>query len=195
MRLRPVMEREGKFEDDGSVRIDAENGCIKIDKQPNFVFNDIFGPAVQQSTVFKQIGLPLVDGLFEGNNVCMFAFGQTGSGKTYSMLGVKGGHGKSFDGPQVYILACVHFTLCIATHHMHIHTELFIMTVIRAICMHCHKIFVRTTQASFHKRPKRCSLASPNESMLPDRSTTQEHVFKIGLHIYIYTRINTHLYI
>ena len=92
------MNREGKLEDEGSITIDAENGCIKIDKQPDFVFNDIFGPAVQQSTVFKQIGLPLVDGLFEGNNVCMFAFGQTGAGKTYSMLGVKGGHGKSFDG-------------------------------------------------------------------------------------------------
>ena len=111
--------REGRPEEAGAIQIDAKDGCIRVDTHTKFVFNDIFGPAVTQSTIFKQIGLPLVDGLFEGANACVFAFGQTGSGKTYSMLGAEGGHGKSFDGIHMHI----HTHTCTHTHtHEHTHT-------------------------------------------------------------------------
>lgn len=41
-----------------------------------------------QKDVFDTLAKPLVDGAFEGYNVCLFAYGQTGSGKSYSMMGM-----------------------------------------------------------------------------------------------------------
>lgn len=45
-----------------------------------------------QQYVFKTLAKPLVDGAFEGYNVCLFAYGQTGSGKSYSMMGMDSGN-------------------------------------------------------------------------------------------------------
>lgn len=44
-----------------------------------------------QKYVFNTLAKPLVDGAFEGYNVCLFAYGQTGSGKSYSMMGMDSG--------------------------------------------------------------------------------------------------------
>lgn len=44
-----------------------------------------------QKFVFDKLAKPLVDGAFEGYNVCLFAYGQTGSGKSYSMMGIDSG--------------------------------------------------------------------------------------------------------
>ena len=41
----------------------------------------------RQEMVFEEVGLPVIDWVFDGFNSCVFAFGQTGSGKTYSMMG------------------------------------------------------------------------------------------------------------
>lgn len=40
-----------------------------------------------QSSLFHDLGKPLLDNAFEGYNNCIFAYGQTGSGKSYSMMG------------------------------------------------------------------------------------------------------------
>ncbi|KAJ9447580.1 Kinesin-like protein unc-104 [Diplonema papillatum] len=40
-----------------------------------------------QESVFKEVGVSVVDSCFEGFNVCVFAYGQTGSGKSYTMFG------------------------------------------------------------------------------------------------------------
>ena len=46
-----------------------------------------------QSLVFRDLGIGVVDNAFNGYNVCVFAYGQTGSGKTYTMMGSEGGTG------------------------------------------------------------------------------------------------------
>jgi hypothetical protein len=43
--------------------------------------------------VFQAIGVPLVQYVLDGKNVCLFAYGQTGSGKTFSMAGNKANPG------------------------------------------------------------------------------------------------------
>lgn len=40
-----------------------------------------------QSALFKDLGVPLLENAFGGYNNCIFAYGQTGSGKSYSMMG------------------------------------------------------------------------------------------------------------
>ncbi|KYK60314.1 kinesin [Drechmeria coniospora] len=40
-----------------------------------------------QSSLFDDLGGPLLDNAFQGYNNCIFAYGQTGSGKSYSMMG------------------------------------------------------------------------------------------------------------
>ncbi|XP_018085047.1 kinesin-like protein KIF14 isoform X1 [Xenopus laevis] len=40
-----------------------------------------------QETVYNQLARPLLQGVFQGYNMCLFAYGQTGSGKSYTMMG------------------------------------------------------------------------------------------------------------
>ncbi|CAH7689696.1 hypothetical protein PPACK8108_LOCUS24812 [Phakopsora pachyrhizi] len=40
-----------------------------------------------QETLYKDLGVDLLNNSFEGYNSCIFAYGQTGSGKSYSMMG------------------------------------------------------------------------------------------------------------
>lgn len=62
--------------------------------QYDYVFwsSDIEDPDyADQTNVFETLAKPLVDGAFEGYNICLFAYGQTGSGKSYSMMGMDSG--------------------------------------------------------------------------------------------------------
>ena len=43
--------------------------------------------------VYKHVGVPQLDSMFDGYNGCIFAYGQTSSGKTHSMMGYPG-HGR-----------------------------------------------------------------------------------------------------
>lgn len=52
-----------------------------------FTFDYIFGPEVDQCTLFDKIASPAVNDLFSGFNSTIFAYGATGSGKTYTMMG------------------------------------------------------------------------------------------------------------
>jgi kinesin family member C1 len=54
-----------------------------------FEFDRIFGPNVQNETVFDEIS-QLVQSALDGYNVCIFCYGQTGSGKTYTMSSADG---------------------------------------------------------------------------------------------------------
>jgi hypothetical protein len=42
------------------------------------------------STIWKAFGQDMMDNIWEGYNVSLFAYGQSGSGKSYSMFGSKG---------------------------------------------------------------------------------------------------------
>eukprot|EP00667_Euglena_gracilis_P002644 EG_transcript_2649 len=47
-------------------------------------------PESDQADVYKIVGVPQLDSMFEGYNGCIFAYGQTSSGKTHTMMGTEG---------------------------------------------------------------------------------------------------------
>ncbi|XP_051135829.1 kinesin-like protein KIN-12D isoform X2 [Andrographis paniculata] len=55
--------------------------------ETRFMFDHVACEAIDQDTLFRMVGLPMVENCLSGYNSCMFAYGQTGSGKTYTMLG------------------------------------------------------------------------------------------------------------
>ncbi|XP_022897116.1 kinesin-like protein KIN-12F isoform X3 [Olea europaea var. sylvestris] len=63
--------------------------CITWIGQPEtpFMFDHVACETIEQETLFRMAGLPMVENCLSGYNSCMFAYGQTGSGKTYTMLG------------------------------------------------------------------------------------------------------------
>ncbi|XP_031381978.1 kinesin-like protein KIN-12D [Punica granatum] len=73
------------------------NRCLKQESaqsitwigQPEtrFTFDHVACETVDQETLFRMVGLPMVENCLSGYNSCMFAYGQTGSGKTFTMLG------------------------------------------------------------------------------------------------------------
>lgn len=56
-------------------------------EQKQFNFHKIFPHHATQSTMFDQVGRPIVNHTLNGYNACCFAYGQTGSGKTYTIFG------------------------------------------------------------------------------------------------------------
>jgi kinesin family member 5 len=78
-RIRPenAIEREGNYnrvvqftETDIRIEVNDEGGGIH-----NFAFDRIFGPQVHQRDVFKTVGAPIIDGIFQGFNGTVFAYG------------------------------------------------------------------------------------------------------------------------
>lgn len=73
------------------------NRCLKQESaqsitwigQPEmrFTFDHVACETIDQETLFRMAGLPMVENCLSGYNSCMFAYGQTGSGKTHTMLG------------------------------------------------------------------------------------------------------------
>ncbi|XP_010525678.1 PREDICTED: kinesin-like protein KIN-12D [Tarenaya hassleriana] len=73
------------------------NRCLKQESsqiitwvgQPEtrFMFDHVACETIDQETLFRVAGLPMVENCLSGYNSCIFAYGQTGSGKTYTMLG------------------------------------------------------------------------------------------------------------
>ncbi|KAI3769831.1 hypothetical protein L6452_00945 [Arctium lappa] len=55
--------------------------------ETRFTFDHVACETINQETLFKMVGLPMVENCLSGYNSCMFAYGQTGSGKTHTMLG------------------------------------------------------------------------------------------------------------
>lgn len=52
-----------------------------------FTFDKVFGPNSQQSDLYDQSIVPIVNEVLDGYNCTIFAYGQTGTGKTYTMEG------------------------------------------------------------------------------------------------------------
>ncbi|CAH9125833.1 unnamed protein product [Cuscuta epithymum] len=55
--------------------------------ETRFTFDHVACESLDQETLFRVAGLPMVENCLSGYNSCIFAYGQTGSGKTYTMLG------------------------------------------------------------------------------------------------------------
>uniref|UniRef100_A0A7N0TDF2 Kinesin motor domain-containing protein n=1 Tax=Kalanchoe fedtschenkoi TaxID=63787 RepID=A0A7N0TDF2_KALFE len=89
IRVRPLNEME--------KRIQGYSRCLKQESaqtitwtgppETRFTFDHVACETVDQETLFRMAGLPMVENCLSGYNSCMFAYGQTGSGKTYTMLG------------------------------------------------------------------------------------------------------------
>ncbi|KAG9137063.1 hypothetical protein Leryth_019009 [Lithospermum erythrorhizon] len=62
--------------------------------QTRFTFDHVASESTDQETLFKLVGLPMVENCLSGYNSSVFAYGQTGSGKTFTMLGDIEGLGK-----------------------------------------------------------------------------------------------------
>ena len=58
-------------------------------EEKRFSFDRVFGPDSTQSDVYEEVS-PVVMGVLDGYNACVFAYGQTGSGKTHTMGGPDG---------------------------------------------------------------------------------------------------------
>eukprot|EP01012_Entosiphon_sulcatum_P010157 TRINITY_DN15877_c0_g1_i1.p1 TRINITY_DN15877_c0_g1~~TRINITY_DN15877_c0_g1_i1.p1 ORF type:complete len:829 (+),score=203.17 TRINITY_DN15877_c0_g1_i1:25-2487(+) len=97
VRVRPLSEAERASGDDLAVAISGDTLVLsEAQKQArSFQFHHCFTCAhpathpnyTDQATLFRSIGLPIVDDVFDGYNACLFAYGMTGSGKTYTMMG------------------------------------------------------------------------------------------------------------
>ena len=57
-------------------------------EEKRFGFDRVFGPAATQADVYAEVS-PLVLGVLDGYDACVFAYGQTGSGKTHTMDGAR----------------------------------------------------------------------------------------------------------
>ncbi|KAL7599119.1 hypothetical protein Lser_V15G22526 [Lactuca serriola] len=55
--------------------------------ETRFTFDHVACETIDQETLFRMVGLLMVDNYLSGYNSCIFAYGQTGSGKTHTMLG------------------------------------------------------------------------------------------------------------
>nr|GEU36893.1 kinesin-like protein KIN-12D [Tanacetum cinerariifolium] len=89
IRVRPLNDME--------ISSQGYNRCLKQESaqsltwvghpETRFTFDHVACETINQETLFKMVGLPMVENCLSGYNSCMFAYGQTGSGKTHTMLG------------------------------------------------------------------------------------------------------------
>eukprot|EP00040_Diaphanoeca_grandis_P032706 m.198902 g.198902 ORF g.198902 m.198902 type:complete len:1075 (-) comp32712_c0_seq1:40-3264(-) len=99
VRVRPMNSREIKM---NAKEIVTMNGNQTMLQNPNmdadvkkFSFDYSYNSScestdrryVNQTKVYNDLGLDVVNACFDGFNACVFAYGQTGSGKSYSMMG------------------------------------------------------------------------------------------------------------
>ncbi|KAG0152923.1 hypothetical protein PDIDSM_1882 [Penicillium digitatum] len=52
-----------------------------------YAFDKVFSPAADQTTVYDDVVVPVLDEMLAGYNCTIFAYGQHGTGKTYTMSG------------------------------------------------------------------------------------------------------------
>ncbi|KAI3702462.1 hypothetical protein L6452_28200 [Arctium lappa] len=89
IRIRPLNSTE--------ISTQGYNRCLKQESaqcltwvghpETRFKFDHVACETIDQETLFRMVGLPMVENCLSGYNSCIFAYGQTGSGKTHTMLG------------------------------------------------------------------------------------------------------------
>ena len=91
-RARAVNTREIN-QNEGKIVIIKENGYAALQSEEEgappreFNFDYTYDDDSIQSTVYQNLGAPLLDKAFGGWNGTIFAYGQTGAGKSFSMTG------------------------------------------------------------------------------------------------------------
>ncbi|XAR72869.1 Plus-end-directed kinesin ATPase [Bertholletia excelsa] len=89
IRIRPLNSMERSTSGYNRCLKQESAQCITWLGQPEtrFTFDHVACETIDQETLFRMVGLPMVENCLSGYNSCMFAYGQTGSGKTFTMLG------------------------------------------------------------------------------------------------------------
>ena len=98
VRVKPLTEAENTSGSGMCLRVKGDQITIKHpqkdDKKHSFTYDMVFDSTdhtksafADQATVFKKLGPPMLDNVFQGFNCSIFAYGQTGSGKSYTMMG------------------------------------------------------------------------------------------------------------
>ncbi|KAI9925810.1 kinesin motor protein cin8 [Aspergillus wentii] len=94
VRCRGRNDREIKENSGVVVATEGVKGkTVELSMGPNAVsnktysFDKVFSPAADQTIVYEDVVLPIVNEMLAGYNCTIFAYGQTGTGKTYTMSG------------------------------------------------------------------------------------------------------------
>eukprot|EP00742_Colponemidia_sp_Colp-10_P006070 GILJ01006495.1.p1 GENE.GILJ01006495.1~~GILJ01006495.1.p1 ORF type:complete len:1156 (-),score=289.92 GILJ01006495.1:2484-5783(-) len=96
LRVRPSNEAAARaedvflVEDDTNIQAKAPEDSAAFkngEREGKFQFTKVFTKDTAQDTVFQDSTMPLVDGLFSGQNGLLFAYGITNAGKTYTIKG------------------------------------------------------------------------------------------------------------
>lgn len=99
VRCRPINPCERRAGLNKIVQTFRSKKCLKIQnsmdnltlgqsgKTKLFTFDAVFGTEATQSELYESSVRPMVNQMFEGYNVTIFAYGQTGTGKTFTMEG------------------------------------------------------------------------------------------------------------
>ncbi|KAL1463359.1 hypothetical protein WDU94_015116 [Cyamophila willieti] len=97
VRCRPVNPFEEKAGFDRIVTMDRTSKCLKIQnnidnfgltrKTKQFTFDRVYDAKSTQCELYEESVRPMVEQMFLGYNVTIFAYGQTGTGKTFTMEG------------------------------------------------------------------------------------------------------------
>ncbi|MBA0688542.1 hypothetical protein Goari_006319, partial [Gossypium aridum] len=109
-RCRPLSKEEISTGSAQVVDFDAaKDGDIGIltgaSTKKTFKFDRVYTPKDNQVDVFAD-ALPLVTSVFDGYNVCIFAYGQTGTGKTFTMEGTDQNRGVNYRTlEQLFLIA------------------------------------------------------------------------------------------
>ncbi|VVA94014.1 unnamed protein product [Arabis nemorensis] len=89
IRVRPLNSMEKSTNGYSRCLKQESSQCVAWTGPPEtrFLFDHVACETIDQETLFRVAGLPMVENCLSGYNSCIFAYGQTGSGKTYTMLG------------------------------------------------------------------------------------------------------------
>ncbi|KAM3377124.1 kinesin-like protein KIN-12D [Capsicum galapagoense] len=89
IRVRPLNSTERSAQGYSRCLKQESAQCITWIGQPEtrFTFDHVACETINQETLFRMVGLPMVENCLSGYNSSIFAYGQTGSGKTHTMLG------------------------------------------------------------------------------------------------------------
>uniref|UniRef100_A0AC34FAS9 Kinesin-like protein n=1 Tax=Panagrolaimus sp. ES5 TaxID=591445 RepID=A0AC34FAS9_9BILA len=119
VRCRPLSKQENEQGFISAVAIDEYNSTVSVINQLNpeeppktYTFDEVFGPASNQITVYNKIARPIVENVLEGFNGTIFAYGQTGTGKTYTMSGEMDESDKRGIIPNTFVHIFDHISKC-----------------------------------------------------------------------------------
>jgi hypothetical protein len=92
VRCRPLSSKEEGCGEETCISFESGNVCCIRSSdaggpEHRFAFDLCLGPESSQSTLWDEIGSPVLENAVQGYNGTIFAYGQTGSGKTHSMTG------------------------------------------------------------------------------------------------------------